>query len=298
MAGEDSITALFHQLSRLRALRFLWIDIPRCADPHRPQQWFNIARLDFSWLAQLPHLATLRVNFDEDVGLDFKPTVAQVRSIAASCRSLTTIGVGDAWTAELFDAWRSSRPADAAPIQSVCEVVRLLQSSVWPHLIPFAGLTSLCPIFWDLTAAQWSELPRAFPQLRTLRIGTWTAVASDGWVAPVRQCTQLTALKVHKQTLTDGQLQQVLTSLTRLETLELFDAQVDSTTSVNALASAVTLTSLRWHCLLARNADIYWLPLLPSLPLLRRLGESQRPYVLRRTKANAKERRCSRGCRG
>ena len=151
-------------------------------------------------------------------------------------------------------------------------------------------------IFWNLTAAQWSELPHAFPQLRTLRIGTRTAGASDGWVAPVSQCTQLTSLKVHQQTLTDGQLQQLLTSLTRLETLELFEAQVDSTTSVNALASAVTLTSLRWHCLLARNADVDWLPLFPSLPLLRRLylrvpaslrppedeGERQRAALLAR----------------
>jgi len=187
-------------------------------------------------------------------------------------------------------AFADSRPG-AASFQSMGTASSHVTAASWPVLRCFSGLTHLeSRGLWQLDKDSWAQLPRAFPQLRSLSVRTsWEdEPESDcaAWLPAVAQCVQLTELRVWHHILPPASLQQLLEVLPLLRTLTLSSCVLES---VAPLASTRALTSLRIeHCrqrprcrdgtVLEPRTD--WRLHLPSLSQLRKL---ELPGVLGRS---------------
>jgi len=259
--AKASMGALLQKLGLMRNLRKLSLGMPF------PQA------LQSSWahLASLPHLHTLQVRrLDLDMLRDL-----------AFCPAPTQLDMDWPWTEKMLRTFADSRrSADAAPIWSLGLEDTAITTEVWAQLTRFSSLTDLWPMRWTLSAEQWAELPRAFPQLRRQQIresrgGHGRPNDSARRLPVVRQCTQLTELRVTHQSLPFVQLQQLLDALPLLSTLRLSCCVLPLLESVAPLVAAPALTDLSLTSELSANwprdprAD--WRPLLPPLLKLRRL---------------------------
>jgi len=183
-----SLDALLLQLGRMRRLRQLSLSLSASSEPASAASW--------AIFADLPQLQSLCLG-----GACFsKKHPAGVRALA-QCRSLTHLSAGVKWTDDTLRTLADSRPADAAPIQSLNLCHTDITAASWTQLKRFSGLTALHPNSLKLNDVQWAELPRAFPQLRGLYIPPthWKDAPELDcalWLPALVQCAQLTALSV------------------------------------------------------------------------------------------------------
>jgi hypothetical protein len=273
----DEIAALLQQLGQMRRLHTLRVQLLFVMlGEHRG------GALDFSPLAQMPQLTDLSFGLDHT----YETTTAQLTSIAC-CRQLSTLelGVSLRWTPAQLDAFARARPADAVPMAHVDMRLQAITSPLWPHLKQFAGLISLQPSSWQLTPAEWAELPRSFPRLQCLTVrypfdfqrleSSGPDPPADIWIGAVSSCgAHLTDLSIYCMLLTTAQLRRLCDSLPSLRTLRLLIVTLEDVATVGTLSSLRALTTLFFDCFLAEpneSWDVPWWALLPVLPQLREL---------------------------